>query len=379
MISSTGMRRAVAPWLLVLGGMDLGGLPGTGGRPRAYADDSAAVGSYDPAAIAENAVSETHELTVNDAARNRNIALRVVLPSPRPAAPAPLILFSHGLGGSRQTSKYLGQHWAARGYAVVYPQHCGSDEAVWQNVPPEQRPAALAQAASAENARHRIADIHVVLDQLEQWTQAEEHTLAGQLDLSSVGMSGHSFGALTAQALGGQLPAAATAAGHGHCDSRIRATLAMSPSPPPGNLEAAFGAVKIPWLMMTGSKDHAPLGYMTPTIRRDVFNHLPPTIDRYELTLGGGHHFAFTDNKLPATAPPRHANHHPTILRVSTAFWDAHLRQDPSAKQWLQGQRVRATLDPGDRWRLGIAADGPHPTPSQVAQNRTQRPAASVP
>ena len=91
MISSTGMRRAVAPWLLVLGGMDLGGLPGTGGRPRAYADDSAAVGSYDPAAIAENAVSETHELTVNDAARNRNIALRVVLPSPRPAAPAPRI------------------------------------------------------------------------------------------------------------------------------------------------------------------------------------------------------------------------------------------------------------------------------------------------
>src|SRR5690606_34817163 len=182
----------------------------------------AAVSGYDPEAVGPDATEEAIELIVTDVTRQRDIALRIVLPSPRPQAPAPVILFSHGLGGSRQTSQYLGHHWAARGYAVVYPQHCGSDEAVWQNVPPEQRQAALVQAASAENARHRIADIHAVLDQLEQWTQAEEHTLAGQLDLSSVGMSGHSFGALTAQALGGQLPAAATAAGHGHCDSRIR-------------------------------------------------------------------------------------------------------------------------------------------------------------
>ncbi len=382
MISATGMRRAVAPWLFVLGGMEFAGLSEFIRLSRLLAGDPAAVSSYDPAAIAEETSAEAVEFTVEDPARNRQIPVRVVLPSPRPTAPAPVILFSHGLGGSRRTSQYLGKHWAARGYVVICPQHPGSDESVWQAVPPEQRQAALARAASPENARHRIHDIHAVLEQFERWTQSPGHELAGQLDLNCVGMSGHSFGAVTTQAIGGQLAEAAEPATDDRCNGRIRAAIAMSPSPPAGNLQAAFGAVKIPWLMMTGSKDHAPLGYMTPTLRRDVFNALPPSIDRYELTLGGGHHFAFTDDKLPATAPPRHANHHGTILRVSTAFWDAHLRQNTAAKDWLQGQAVRATLDPGDRWRIAAATDpsgGPQPTASQVAQNRTTRSSALAP
>lgn len=382
MILSTGMWRAVALWLLVLGLMGLAGMSGIGGLQRLHAHGLEAIGGYDPEVLASDAAAEAFELTVIDRARRCQIALRVVLPSPRPAAPAPVILFSHGLGGSRQTSQYLGRHWAARGYAVVCPQHRGSDEAVWQAVPPEQRGAALVRAASPENARRRIEDVQAVLEQLDQWTQAEEHVLAGRIDLTCVGISGHSFGALTTQAFGGQSHPQVAEVDRELCDRRIRAAIAMSPSPPPGDLQTAFRSVKIPWLMMTGSKDHAPIGYMTPAIRRDVFNHLPPSIDRYELTLGGGHHFAFTDNKLPAAAPPRHANHHQTILRVSTAFWDAHLRQDRAAQRWLQGQPVRSTLDPGDRWRIGIATaspDGKSSAGPQVAHHRTHSPAALAP
>lgn len=381
MISSMGMRRAVAPWLVVLGWMDLGAIFERGGLLRLRAETASAIDRYDLAAVSEGSAAETLELTVTDSGRNRQIPVRVVLPCPRPIRPAPVILFSHGLGGSRQSSQYLGDHWAARGYVVVCPQHHGSDEAVWQAVPPEQHQAVLARAASPENARHRIADIHVVLQQLEHWTQAIGHELFGQLDMDCVGMSGHSFGALTAQTLGGQLQESVSPADR-DCCARIRATLAMSPSPPPGNLEAALGSVRIPWLMMTGTKDHAPLGYMTPALRREVFNHLPPTIDRYELTLGGGHHFAFTDNRLPPAVAPRNMNHHQTILRVSTAFWDAHLRRDSAAKNWLQGQRVRSTLDPGDRWRIGVASaasDAVHSTQSQVAQNRATRRTAIAP
>ena len=33
--------------------------------------------------------------------------------------PAPVVLFSHGLGGSREGSVYLGEHWAARGYVAL--------------------------------------------------------------------------------------------------------------------------------------------------------------------------------------------------------------------------------------------------------------------
>ena len=31
---------------------------------------------------------------------------------------APVILFSHGLGGTREASPYLGEHWASHGYVV---------------------------------------------------------------------------------------------------------------------------------------------------------------------------------------------------------------------------------------------------------------------
>jgi hypothetical protein len=99
---------------------------------------------------------------------------------------------------------------------------------------------------------------------------------------------------------------------------------------------------------------------MPPEARRDVFNHLPQTIDHYELVLGGAHHFAFTSHPLPADVPPRNPHHHKTILRVTTAFWDAYLNDDVTAKQWLQGQEIRSALDPADRWRIGIVTADEH-------------------
>ena len=44
--------------------------------------------------------------------------------------PEPVIVFSHGLGGSRETYAAYGMHWASYGYVVIFPQHHGSDTAV---------------------------------------------------------------------------------------------------------------------------------------------------------------------------------------------------------------------------------------------------------
>lgn len=311
---------------------------------------------YDPDAVDDQRELEILELSVHDDTRSRDIALRLVLPQSRSPLPLPVVLFSHGLGGSRQTSEYLAAHWAARGYAAVFPQHPGSDDSIWKELPVQQRREAIARAATPQNAQDRVLDIHAVLDQLASWVDTQEHPLALRLDLSRVGMSGHSFGALTTQAVSGQ--ADPLKLQHQN-DRRIRAAIAMSPSVPPhGDLQVAFGSVRIPWLMLTGSKDHSPLGHMPPESRRDVFNHLPESIDRYELVLGGAHHFAFTDRELPADVPARNPHHHKTILRVTTAFWDAYLREEPAAKSWLQSQAIRSTLDAGDRWRIGIAKTG---------------------
>lgn len=72
---------------------------------------------YDPLAVEAGWRPSPLDLTVHDAGCDRDIPLRVYLPTN--IAPAPVILFSHGLGGSRTGSAFLGQHWAGRGYAAV--------------------------------------------------------------------------------------------------------------------------------------------------------------------------------------------------------------------------------------------------------------------
>ena len=41
--------------------------------------------------------------------------------------PAPAVIVSHGLGGSREGYAYLGRHLASHGYVVVHVTHLGSD------------------------------------------------------------------------------------------------------------------------------------------------------------------------------------------------------------------------------------------------------------
>lgn len=165
--------------------------------------------------------------------------------------------------------------------------------------------------------------------------------------MDHVGMSGHSFGAITTQAVSGQrFPQAAFAP-----DSRIKAALPMSPSPPQrGAAATAFASVRIPWLVMTGTLDSSIIGSTTPAARRAVFAALPPA-SKYELVLDGAEHSAFTDRSLPGDRAPRNSNHHRAILALSTAFWDAYLRQDAAARAWLDGAGPRTILQIRDLWR----------------------------
>lgn len=306
---------------------------------------------YDPLGTTSEAAA-TADLTIHDAKRERDIPIRVFLPpasADDKATAAPVVLFSHGLGGSRENSPYLGRHWAARGYAVVYLQHAGSDEGVWRGKRLPERMASMKGAMTADNLRARVADVHAALDQLAAWNSATEHPLAGRLDLQRVGMCGHSFGAATTQAVSGQkFPVV----GAGQTDSRIRAAVMFSPSAPRRSMAAteAFGEVAIPWLAMTGTRDVAPVGEQTVESRLQVYASLPPG-SKYELVLEGAQHSAFGDRVLMGEQLERNPNHHRAILAISTAFWDAYLREDPAARAWLDGEGPRGVLEEKDRWQ----------------------------
>jgi len=299
---------------------------------------------YDPLS-AQGARPERQDLVVRDEKRAREIPIRVYLPMEK--SPAPVVLFSHGLGGTREGCAYLGEHWARRGYVAVFLQHPKSDDGVWNDKPVAQRMAAMRQAAGLENFRLRVQDVPTVLDRLQAWNKADSHPLAGRLDLKKVGMSGHSFGAVTTQAVSGQ----AMPVGKGFTDSRIRAAVLMSPSGPRrGDVRQAFGEVKVPWMLLTGTKDNAVITDVDAKSRLGVFPALPPG-GKYELVLDGAEHSAFSDRALPGDTEKRSPNHHRAILAVTTAFWDAHLRGDEAAREWLEGEAVRGVLEKGDRWQ----------------------------
>jgi predicted dienelactone hydrolase len=282
----------------------------------------------------------------------REVPLKIYLPVTTQATKntkslPPVILLSHGLGGSREVGAFLGNHWAGRGFVVVAMQHIGSDDSAWKNVPLAQRFKALKQAANLNTFLDRMHDVPATINQLEKWNAEPANPLYRRMNLEKIGMSGHSYGAVTTQALCGQVFAAA---GARYADKRIDAGLALSPSPPAkGDAGQAFSKIQIPMMMMTGTKDHSAIGNSTPESRREVYAALPAG-SKYELVLKDAQHMAFSDRTLIGKEQ-RNPNHHNAIKALSTAFWETYLKDSQPARSWLDGNAPKEILDPDDVWQ----------------------------
>jgi len=260
-------------------------------------------------------------------------------PATRPQVPAPqafpVIIFSHGLGGSREGYAYLGRHWASHGYITVHVQHVGSDESVWKGH--TCRSARMRQAAAdPQNALNRPADIHFVLDRLER-LQHEEGPLAGRLDLARIGIAGHSFGAFTTLAIAGQAFVTPTGRLATAEDWRVKAAIAMSPNVPRrrDRLDDIYANIRIPILHMTGTRDDSPVSETRAAERRVAFDHIR-NADQYLVIFENGDHMVYTGRKrLRGEETHRDARFLDLIRMSTTAFWDAYLKKDPAAQAWL--------------------------------------------
>lgn len=65
----------------------------------------------------------------NDSIRNRPVPVKIYYPRTGDG-PFAVIIFSHGLGGSRAGYEYLGRQWASHGYVSVHLTHIGNDTSV---------------------------------------------------------------------------------------------------------------------------------------------------------------------------------------------------------------------------------------------------------
>ena len=316
---------------------------------------------YNPLQVDENEKIDTvlfeieyrpaaNQLRKTNATEGRRVPVKVYLPTKQKA---PVVLFSHGLGGSREGFKHGGEHWARRGYVAVFIQHPGSDESVWRKAGIGQRMTAMRDAASAQNLMHRIDDVKAVIDYLERIQRGDNdisgdaQRLHSRLDLQHLGMSGHSFGAITTQMVSGQSPIMPT---QHPTDARIKAAVVLSPSPPKlGQPDRYFSQVAIPWLLMTGTEDTSPIGDQTAESRLKVFPALPAG-NKYQVVFDGGTHAFLGERTGGPSAGKDSASHARATEALSTAFWDAYLLGDANARRWLDGDGPKNLLAPRDVW-----------------------------
>jgi predicted dienelactone hydrolase len=277
-----------------------------------------------------------------DADRGRTVPVRIYYPSDE-GRKFPVIVFSTGLGRSRDDCGYLGRHWAGCGYVGIFVQHPGSDEQARQGT--LRRKKNLQKAFYApSNIRNRPLDLIFAIDQLERLAR-EGHASAQRCDLSRIGAAGHDFGAQTALALAGAvLPGDIVVA-----DRRVKAVVAMSSPVPLGQLplDLAFGPIAIPCLHITGTADNSIVGTTTAAQRRLPFDYAQ-SADAYLVTLFGADHLTVPGHARPANAGSDAAFHR-LIAQISTAFWDACLAGDAAAKTWLADGGLSDMVGPAGR------------------------------
>lgn len=297
--------------------------------------DLHAVASVD-AAVAE------YEVVWLDAGRGRVVPAHVFMPAGGSASPLPLVVFSHGLGGSRTSYSSLGRHWAAEGFISVHLQHAGSDRAIW-TASGLAVLSALRAAATPENAIARAYDVRFAIDQV-----LADPRLAARVDASRIAIAGHSFGANTALLVAGaqfRLDGQMQAFG----DDRVRAAIILSPPSLPSDQDPvyAYNPIRIPTLHLTGTRDDTPIpGLSTMADQRsEAFDAMVAT-PRYLGVYQDGRHSMFHDRTRDALSSKIKRS----AMTLTTAFLRASLLQDAQAAQLLAGSEQRQAEPVIARW-----------------------------
>lgn len=292
--------------------------------------------------------------TWTDTARKRDVPVRVRWPqSDRQNAALPVVLFSHGLGGTRDGGTVWGEAWAAAGFVVVHIQHPGSDlAAVSRTATSFSDKAGLRAAAGAAQLFARLQDVGFVLSQISLRHEAQLGRWA-TVRPSAVGMSGHSFGAHTTLGMAGQRYPGF----EGISEQRLASFIAFSPTVPSvGDAQQAFGRLSRPVLTLTGTRDEDVLGNgATPDKRIAVFPALPPG-GKAQLVLQDADHMTFGGQiGRAAEIVPREsvtrdqqARDHALVAAITTDWWRATLFDDAAAQARLIAP---VGLGPGDRWQ----------------------------
>ncbi|UOQ51161.1 alpha/beta hydrolase family protein [Hymenobacter cellulosivorans] len=202
----------------------------------------------------------------------------------RNASPAagqfPVVLISHGTGGSGMVYRTLAHSLASEGFIIGLPEH------------PHNNHANDSWAGTPQNLTARPRHLQLALNALLEDPQIGPVALPG-----SVALIGHSLGGYTALALAGGTPTTLpheSADGQPRpiptpADSRIRALVLLAPATPWFREPETLRQVGVPILLLTAEKDEHTL----PWHGQNVLQGVPDPAQVQHRVVSNAGHFSF--------------------------------------------------------------------------------------
>lgn len=162
------------------------------------------------------------------------------------------------------------------------------------------------------------------------------------MDMDKIGMSGHSFGALTTQIMAGQLTGRGQEEVISLKNDAFMAGLAYSPvpnqrlRPEDVPVDQVYGDITLPLLHLSGSEDHSPIDGPIHHLREEIIEHSDPDAGmQYQVILDRADHMVFNGSRGQLPDYEGMDNNKRQIKILALAWWDYFLKDEAESGQWL--------------------------------------------